>query len=95
MDIDLSKEAPTASNLQDSNDTIRVLWAFMQTMSKRIDDLAAENKSLKKELITLKENIKINSKNSSLPPSKDKNTKNKTNVRRNAIRKKNAKKRGG
>jgi len=38
---------------------------------------------------------KVNSKNSSLPPSKDRSSKNKSNIKRNEQRKKNSKKQGG
>lgn len=43
----------------------------------------------------LNEKLKINSKNSSLSPSKDKSSKNKSNIKRTEERKKNPKKRGG
>ena len=43
----------------------------------------------------LKEKLKINSKNSSLAPSKDKQSKNKSNIKRTEERRKNPKKRGG
>lgn len=43
----------------------------------------------------LSEKLKINSKNSSLAPSKDRSSKNKSNIKRDEIRRKNRKKRGG
>lgn len=43
----------------------------------------------------LNEKLKINSKNSSLSPSKDRSSKNKSNIKRNEQRRKNPKKRGG
>src|SRR3990167_1354054 len=43
----------------------------------------------------LNEKLEINSKNSSLSPSKDKSSKNKSNIKRNEERRKNPKKQGG
>ncbi len=52
-------------------------------------------KSLWEFARNLNENKKTNSKNSSLPPSKDKSSKNKSNIKRNEQRRKNPKKQGG
>lgn len=94
MDIELSQDAPTASTLAEANATIKALWSLLQSLSNRMDKLSDENKSLKSKLAKLSEKSKTNSKNSSLCPSKDKDSKNKSNVRRNALRKKTGKKRG-
>ena len=67
----------------------------MRSLSNRIDKLGDENKSLRTQLNKLSEKRKISSKNSSLSPSKDKDSKNKSNVRRNALGKKAGKKRDG
>ena len=95
MDIELSQDAPTATNLRQANATIKAQWCILQSLSKQVDKLIAENKVLRAELNKINENKKTSSKNSSLPPSNDKNSKNKSNVRRNALRKKKGRKRGG
>ena len=52
-------------------------------------------KALWSIICQLKEKTQTNSKNSSLPPSKDKSSKNKSNIKRTARRKKNPKNPGG
>ena len=94
MDIELSQDAPTATTLAQANATIKALWSLLQWLSNRIDKLSDENKGLKSKLTKLSEKSKTNIKNSSLCPSKEKDSKNKSNVRRNALRKKTGKKRG-
>jgi len=63
--------------------------------AKTLDEANQLIKALWKIVRDLKGKKKPNSKNSSLPPSKDKSSKNKSNVKRNARRKKNPKKPGG
>ena len=55
MDIELSQDAPTATNLRQANATIKAQWCILQSVSKQVDKLIAENKVLRAELNKINE----------------------------------------
>jgi len=88
MKKDALQETSSKWTLAKANDLIA-------KQSAEIDALQSTIKTLSARIAKLEERQKTNSKNSSLPPSKDKSSKNKTNAKRNAKRKALGRKRGG
>ena len=64
MELDFSKPAPQAKNLEEAQEIIEVLW-------KALGELHASHQALTLKVIELKEKLKTNSNNSSKPPSAD------------------------
>lgn len=95
MDIDITGSAPKATTLAEANQLISRLWSLVAPLSAQIEALTEQNKKLQEKVISLEEKKRTNSKNSSLPPSKDRTSKHKSNAKRNAQRRKNPKKQGG
>lgn len=89
--MDVTGKAPKVRTLIEAQVVVDTLWDMVQRLSQQANKLMFDSKELHK----LQEKNKTNSKNSSLPPSRDKVSKNKSNAKRNEQRKKNRKKQGG
>src|SRR5436190_23527348 len=59
MELDFTQPAPRAKTLEEAQEIIDLLWSMLGELSKRIEEL--------------EERLRTNSKNSSKPPSSDRN----------------------
>lgn len=77
MKIDLSQPAPRVKTLEEAQTLIDGLWALLQEQTKRFEEIiAAQAKQIEwqaKRIAELEEKLNTNSKNSSKPPSSDRN----------------------
>lgn len=73
MEMDFSGPPPQAKTLEEAQEIINVLWKICGDFSNRIKQLEEENAQLKQRLSNVEEKLNTNSRNSSTPPSSDKN----------------------
>lgn len=66
MELDFTQPAPRAKTLEEAQEIIDLLWSMLGELSKRVA-------SQSKRIADLEERLRTNSKNSSKPPSSDRN----------------------
>jgi transposase len=71
MKMDFTQPPPKPKTLKEAQEIINALWCFCAELSKRVDEQQKTIKAQLKRIELLEENLKTNSKNSSLPPSMD------------------------